>query len=122
MSKMLRQVMPLVLILTGLAAPIPLSSASAEVKLAGVFGDHMVLQRCVALPVWGWADPGEAVTVTLGAQTKTATAAADGQFLACGRVPVRRSGKVAPVVAGASSVRGRGIDRAVTARTITSRE
>jgi sialate O-acetylesterase len=77
-SNMLRQATIAVLILTGLAAV-----ASAEVKLAGVFGDHMVMQRGVALPVWGWADPGEAVTVTLGGQTKTATAAA------CGRWSVR---------------------------------
>jgi sialate O-acetylesterase len=65
----------LVLMLTSLV-----SVASADVKLAGVFGDHMVLQRGVALPVWGWADPGEEVTVTLGGQTKTATAAPDGKW------------------------------------------
>ena len=75
-SNMLRQVMATILILTGLTAV-----ASAEVKLAGVFGDHMVLQRDITLPVWGWADPGEAVTVALGGQTKTATAAADGKWL-----------------------------------------
>ena len=64
-SNMLRKATIAIFILTGLAA-----AASAEVKLAGVFGDHMVLQRDVALPVWGWADPGEAVTVTLGGQTQ----------------------------------------------------
>ncbi len=74
-SNMLRQMTIAVLILTGLAA-----AASADVKLAGVFGDHMVLQRGVAVPVWGWADPGEAVTVTLGGQTKTATAAECGKW------------------------------------------
>ena len=42
------------------AAPV-----SAEVKLAGVFSDDMVLQRDATLPVWGWADEGEKVTVTL---------------------------------------------------------
>ena len=42
------------------------SAAAADVKLPAVFGDHMVLQRDVPLPVWGWADPGEKVTVTLG--------------------------------------------------------
>ena len=72
---MLRQVTVAILILTGLAAV-----ASAEVKLAGVFGDHMVFEREVAVPVWGWADPGEAVTVTLGGQTRTATAAACGKW------------------------------------------
>ncbi len=39
-SNMLRHVTLAFLILTGLVAV-----ASAEVKLAGVFGDHMVLQR-----------------------------------------------------------------------------
>jgi sialate O-acetylesterase len=71
----LRRVFVAILILTGLTAV-----ASAEVKLAGVFGDHMVLQREVVLPVWGWAAPGESVTVTLGGQAKTATAAADGKW------------------------------------------
>jgi sialate O-acetylesterase len=72
---MLRKVTIVVLVLASLAAV-----ARAEVKPAGVFGDHMVLQRDVALPVWGWADPGEAVTVTLGGQTRTATAAACGKW------------------------------------------
>ena len=56
------------------------SAAAAEVKLPGVFGDHAVLQRDVPLPVWGWADPGEQVTVTLGEQSKTATADAAGKW------------------------------------------
>jgi sialate O-acetylesterase len=54
--------------------------ASADVKLAGVFGDHMVLQRDAAIPVWGWADPGEQVTVTLTEQSKSATADAKGNW------------------------------------------
>jgi sialate O-acetylesterase len=73
-SKMLRQAIFTVLILVGLAA------VASGVDLAGVFGDHMVLQRDVAVPVWGWADPDETVTVTLGGQTKTATAAADRKW------------------------------------------
>ena len=32
------------------------SLARADVRLAKVFGDHMVLQRDVPVPVWGWAD------------------------------------------------------------------
>jgi sialate O-acetylesterase len=38
----------------------------AEVKLPAVFSDHMVLQREKPIAVWGWADEGEKVTVTLG--------------------------------------------------------
>ena len=54
--------------------------AGADVKLPAVFGDHMVLQRDAALPVWGWADPGEKVTVTLCGRSKTATADAEGKW------------------------------------------
>lgn len=37
-----------------------------KVRLHKLFGNHMVLQRDVEAPVWGWADPGEAVRLTLG--------------------------------------------------------
>jgi sialate O-acetylesterase len=38
-------------------------SLRAEVKLAPIFGDHMVIQQGVTLPVWGTASPGETVIV-----------------------------------------------------------
>lgn len=53
----------------------------AEVKLAGVFGDHMVLQRDLTVPVWGWADPKEQVTVTFNGQSQQATADASGNWM-----------------------------------------
>ncbi|MBC8053918.1 MAG: sialate O-acetylesterase [Sphingobacteriaceae bacterium] len=55
--------------------------ANAHVKLASIFSDHMVLQRDKPVPVWGWANPGEKVTVTFNKQTKTATAGADGKWM-----------------------------------------
>jgi sialate O-acetylesterase len=42
------------------------SVASADVKLHQLFCDHMVFQRDVETRVWGTADAGESVTVTLG--------------------------------------------------------
>ncbi|MGB8853001.1 MAG: sialate O-acetylesterase [Pirellulales bacterium] len=54
--------------------------AVADVSLNNMFGDHMVLQQGIKNKVWGKADPGEAVTVTLGGQSHTATAAADGTW------------------------------------------
>lgn len=45
----------------------------ADVRLPALFTDNAVLQRDMPLPVWGWADPGEQVTVRIGDQTKTAT-------------------------------------------------
>ncbi len=57
------------------------SAAVADVRLPRVFGDHMVVQRDVALPIWGWADAGEAVTVRLGTGPVAKTVAdANGQW------------------------------------------
>lgn len=52
----------------------------AEVKLPSVFGSHMVLQRDQPLTVWGWADPGEVVTVAFRDQSVQATADAHGAW------------------------------------------
>lgn len=58
------------------------SPAFADVKLAGVFGDHMVLQRDQPVPIFGWSEPGDTITVTLGEKTATATANGNGRWLA----------------------------------------
>jgi sialate O-acetylesterase len=52
----------------------------AAVKLAGVFGDNMVLQRDQPVPVWGTADKGEEVTVKIAGQTLTAKADDEGRW------------------------------------------
>jgi sialate O-acetylesterase len=52
----------------------------ADVHLPAIFGDHMVLQEGTTIPVWGTADPGEAVTVTLGDQTAKATGDSSGKW------------------------------------------
>ncbi|MEM9019085.1 MAG: sialate O-acetylesterase [Planctomycetota bacterium] len=49
-------------------------------RLPVVIGDHMVLQRGGAVPVWGWAEPGAEVSVEFKGQTKTATAGDDGKW------------------------------------------
>lgn len=56
------------------------ASAHADVTLPSIFSDHMVLQKNVAVPVWGWADPGEKVTVSIAGQSRTATADAAGNW------------------------------------------
>jgi sialate O-acetylesterase len=54
--------------------------AIAAVKLPAIFTDHVVLQRDMKLPVWGWADPGEKVAVTIADQTQSAIANEQGQW------------------------------------------
>ena len=52
----------------------------AAVRLAPIFGDHMVLQRQQPIPVWGWADAGEAVRVALQASVAQTQADAAGYW------------------------------------------
>jgi sialate O-acetylesterase len=57
------------------------ASAFADVRLPAFFSDHAVLQRDKPLPVWGWAAPGEHVSVALGTQKAAATTGADGRWI-----------------------------------------
>ena len=66
--------------ITGVALTLAAATVQADVSLNNMFGDPMVLQPGIKNRVWGKADPGEAVTVTLGGQSKTATANADGTW------------------------------------------
>jgi len=52
----------------------------ADVQMSTIFGSHMVLQQGVKIPVWGWAEAGEVVTVTLGAHHVQTTADATGKW------------------------------------------
>ena len=56
------------------------SLARGDVKLPSLFGNHMVLQQKQADKVWGWADPGEKVTVTIAGSSKEAVAGTDGYW------------------------------------------
>lgn len=63
--------------LGGLLAAFTLPCAALE--LASPFTDHAVLQREVAVPVWGWSDnPGATVSVGFGGQTKLTRVNASG--------------------------------------------
>jgi len=55
--------------------------AHANVALPDVISSGMVLQRDQGVPIWGKADPGEAVTVRFNGQVKTTTAGADGRWV-----------------------------------------
>lgn len=56
-------------------------SGFANVSLPKFFGDNMVLQRNKPISVWGWAAPGEKVTVQFHAQTKTIKAGKNGKWM-----------------------------------------
>jgi sialate O-acetylesterase len=56
-------------------------SLFANVRLPAFFGNNMILQRNKAIPVWGWADANETVTVRLHHQTKTTRADQSGKWM-----------------------------------------
>ncbi len=57
-----------------------LDKARADVKLPEVISNNMVLQKDIPLPIWGWADAGEEVSVTLGESSAKATADGAGKW------------------------------------------
>lgn len=78
-------------------------TAQADVRLHALFADHMVLQQGMPLKVWGWADPGEKVTVTFRGQTVAVTCPASGQWMA--RLNAEKPGEAAVLkVAGKNTV------------------
>lgn len=50
------------------------SNIHADISLPKIFTDHAVFQRDVAVPVWGWASPGEEVSLNIAGQTLKTTA------------------------------------------------
>ena len=64
-----------------LAAVLCASVALAEVRMPALFSDHMVLQRDIKVPVWGWAEPGETVTVKFADQKKKVKTDKTGKWM-----------------------------------------
>jgi sialate O-acetylesterase len=58
----------------------PAPAVHGDVVVPAIFGSHMVLQRDQKDRVWGWASPGENVTVKIGGQTQATTAGTDGAW------------------------------------------
>lgn len=50
-----------------------ITALSGKVKVASIFSDHMVLQQQSGNPIWGWAEPGEEVTVSTSWGSKDST-------------------------------------------------
>jgi len=57
------------------------SLGRAEIKVPPVIASHMVLQREMAVPIWGTAGPGERITVKFRDQTKMVEADVTGKWL-----------------------------------------
>lgn len=58
------------------------TGVTAKLKLPAVITDHMVIQAGEAVNVWGWADKGQKVTVTIDNHRTTVRTAKDGTWRA----------------------------------------
>lgn len=55
-------------------------AVEAKVSVPKIFSDNMVLQRETAIPVWGWANPKEIITVTFNKQKVSAVTDLSGKW------------------------------------------
>jgi sialate O-acetylesterase len=79
------------------------STAEAAPQFNSLFSDHAVLQRGRPIAVWGTADPGEKVRVSLAESARSTTADSKGEWRV--ELPGMKAG--GPFVLGAESASGR---------------
>ena len=78
-------------------------SVRSDVELPSLFSDNMVLQQGMKARVWGKADPGEKVTVTLDRKKATATADEKGNWAAT-LGPLKSGGPFTLTVTGNNTI------------------
>ena len=66
---------------TAAAAGKAATNAKPAIELGAPFADNAVLQRQMAVPVWGWSKPGTTVTVKFAGQSKKAVAGKSGKWM-----------------------------------------
>lgn len=82
---MFRNVIPLLAWLVfGMAGGSPLC---ADISLAKIFSDHMVLQRNSNVKIWGTADPGDKLALSFNGQQVSAVADPSGRWSTVVRTP-----------------------------------
>ena len=68
-------------LLLALVPILSVSAADQQLELAVPFTDNMILQRESKVPVWGFDEPGNEVSVKFAGQTKTAVADKNGNWM-----------------------------------------
>ena len=68
------------LLLPFIAFLLALQNLISAPRLPAIFSDHAVLQAEKPIRLWGWSDPHEVVTVSLGNRIATTTASDDGEW------------------------------------------
>lgn len=88
-----------------LAAILPVGPLFGDVSLPSIISDHMVLKKAAGVPVWGKAEPGEAVTVALGdGAGAKAVAGADGRWKVTMDLSASKPGPFVLKIAGKNQI------------------
>ncbi len=87
-------------VFTGLALA---ALACADVRLPALISDHMMLQRGVPVRIWGWAAPGENVSVSFQSQKAAAAADSSGKWKVFLK-PIVESGPGEMTITGANTI------------------
>ena len=67
-------------LVASISATLLAAVAHADVRLPKVISDHMVLQQEVPANVWGWAEPGETITVKFADKAGETVTGSDGKW------------------------------------------
>lgn len=78
-------------------------SASAQVRLPALVRDSMVLQRDTKLTIWGWASPGEKLTIRFNKRTYRATTDTNGKW-AVQMNPTKAGGPYTMQISGSNTI------------------
>ena len=60
---------------------IPIHSKGQPLRVARIFSDNMVLQQNIYAPIWGWAKPGEKVTVDINEKKYSTITNTEGKWM-----------------------------------------
>lgn len=94
----MKQLLLFPLFLLAMLISLPLS---AQLQVADIFTDHMVLQREREMVFWGWTKPKEKVSIRLGALEKSAKADVAGRWEL--RLPAQAAGGPFEVIISSKS-------------------
>ncbi len=75
----------------------------AEVRLPYILSDNMVMQRDIPVNIWGWADPGEKVSISIYNQKVSTRASKDGKWKAQLK-PLKAGGPFELMVKGKNTI------------------
>lgn len=91
------------LILTVAAIAFSALISKADVGVADIFSDHMVLQRNISVNVWGNADPGEKLFVSFNGQKQTTKADKYGKWSIVLK-PMKAGGPLSMTIRGKNEI------------------